>query len=104
MNYPYEVRSSEFEGKRVLVTGGTAGVGLATVKRFALAGANVLTTARDTTDQLPKGVIFVKSDLATAEGTNTHRKRGALTIRRHRHHRACCRRLKFSCGWVQQII
>ncbi|EMY69906.1 SDR family oxidoreductase [Leptospira vanthielii] len=70
MNYPYEVRSSEFEGKRVLVTGGTAGVGLATVKRFALAGANVLTTARDTTDQLPKGVIFVKSDLATAEGTN----------------------------------
>lgn len=70
MNYPYEVSPTEFKGKRVLVTGGTAGVGLATVKRFALAGAKVLTTARETTDQLPKGVIFVKSDLASAEGTN----------------------------------
>ncbi|KYG66466.1 short-chain dehydrogenase [Bdellovibrio bacteriovorus] len=69
MSYPYEVSPSEFKGKRVLVTGGTSGVGLATVKRFALAGAKVLTTARETTDQLPEGVIFVKSDLATVEGT-----------------------------------
>ena len=44
MSYPYEVSPSEFKGKRVLVTGGTAGVGLATVKRFALAGAKVLTS------------------------------------------------------------
>lgn len=70
MSYPYEVSPTEFKGKRVLVTGGTAGVGLATVKRFAIAGAKVLTTARDTTDQLPEGVTFVKSDLATIEGTN----------------------------------
>ena len=69
MNYPYEVSPSEFEGKRVLVTGGTSGVGLATVKRFALAGAKVLTTARKPIDQLPKGVVFVKSDLATIDGT-----------------------------------
>lgn len=70
MNYPFEVSPTEFKGKRVLVTGGTAGVGLATTKRFVLAGAKVLTTAREATDQLPNGVIFVKSDLATAEGTN----------------------------------
>ena len=70
MNYPFEVSPTEFKGKRVLVTGGTAGVGLATTKRFVLAGAKVLTTAREATDQLPSGVIFVKSDLATAEGTN----------------------------------
>lgn len=70
MSYPFEVSPTEFKGKRVLVTGGTAGVGIATVKRFALAGAKVLTTAREATDQLPQGVIFVKSDLATVEGTN----------------------------------
>lgn len=62
--------ATEFKGKRVLVTGGTAGVGLATVKRFALAGAKVLTTARETSDQLPKDIVFIKSDLATIEGTN----------------------------------
>lgn len=70
MSYPYEVSPTEFKGKRVLVTGGTAGVGLATVKRFALAGAKVLTTAREASDQLPKGVIFVKADLATTAGVN----------------------------------
>lgn len=69
MNYPFEVSASEFKGKRVLVTGGTAGVGLVTIKRFALAGAKVLTTAREKSDQLPEGVLFVKADLATAEGT-----------------------------------
>lgn len=69
MSYPFEVSPSEFKGKRVFVTGGTAGVGLATVKRFVLAGAKVLTTAREVSDQLPEGVIFVKADLATVEGT-----------------------------------
>lgn len=70
MSYPYQVSPTEFKGKRVLVTGGTAGVGLATVKRFALAGAKVLTTARAATDQLPKDVIFIKSDITTVDGTN----------------------------------
>jgi NAD(P)-dependent dehydrogenase (short-subunit alcohol dehydrogenase family) len=70
MSHPYEVSPTEFKNKRVLVTGGTAGLGLATVKRFALAGAKVLTTARAPTDLLPEGVVFVKADLSTVEGAN----------------------------------
>src|SRR5262249_25448292 len=36
--------SPEFAGKRVLVTGGTKGIGAAVVKRLASGGARVLTT------------------------------------------------------------
>ncbi len=70
MNDPYTVNPSEFQGKRVLVTGGTKGAGLATVKRFALAGAQVLTAAREPGDQLPPGVFFVSAELTTVEGTH----------------------------------
>lgn len=71
MNYPYPINPTEFQGKRVLVTGGSKGLGLATVKRFALAGAKVLTTAREVSDSFPDGVFFVSADLTTADGTNT---------------------------------
>lgn len=37
----------EFTGKAVLVTGGSSGIGAATVKAFAAAGARVLSTGRD---------------------------------------------------------
>jgi NAD(P)-dependent dehydrogenase (short-subunit alcohol dehydrogenase family) len=37
---------SEFQGKRVLVTGGTRGIDQAIVQRFRSSGATVLTTAR----------------------------------------------------------
>ena len=36
--YPFPVSSNEFAGERVLVTGGTKGVGQAIVQRFQLAG------------------------------------------------------------------
>jgi NAD(P)-dependent dehydrogenase (short-subunit alcohol dehydrogenase family) len=36
--YPFPVSSNEFAGGRVLVTGGTKGVGQAIVQRFQLAG------------------------------------------------------------------
>lgn len=38
----------DFAGKTVLVTGGSSGIGAATVKAFAAAGARVLSTGRDT--------------------------------------------------------
>ncbi|MGE0095885.1 MAG: SDR family NAD(P)-dependent oxidoreductase [Alphaproteobacteria bacterium] len=37
----------DFTGKAVLVTGGSSGIGAATVKAFAAAGARVLSTGRD---------------------------------------------------------
>lgn len=70
MNYPFYVYQSEFEGKRVLVTGGTKGQGAAIVKRFVLSGAKVITTARKRSEDIPAVVHFVESDLTTIEGTN----------------------------------
>lgn len=37
---------AEFAGKRVLVSGGTKGLGRATVERFLAGGARVVTAAR----------------------------------------------------------
>jgi len=45
-SYPFVVFGDESKGKRVLVTGGTKGVGEAIVRRFELSGASVATTAR----------------------------------------------------------
>jgi NAD(P)-dependent dehydrogenase (short-subunit alcohol dehydrogenase family) len=59
--------SAEFAGKRVLVTGGTKGIGEAVVKRLASGGATVLTTARS----LPSGGgsdRFLQADVSTREG------------------------------------
>ena len=44
--YPFPVSKDEFRGKRVLVTGGTKGMGQAMVRRFTLSGDSVATTAR----------------------------------------------------------
>jgi len=57
----------ELAGRRVLVTGGTKGIGAATVGRFRELGARVLTTARARPDSWPDDP-FVVADLATAEG------------------------------------
>jgi NAD(P)-dependent dehydrogenase (short-subunit alcohol dehydrogenase family) len=67
-SYPFSVSGEEFKAKRVLVTGGTKGVGEAIVRRFQLSGALVATTARS---PLPHGQtvnLFVQADLATASG------------------------------------
>ncbi|QCO17118.1 SDR family oxidoreductase (plasmid) [Azospirillum brasilense] len=60
----------EFQGRRVVVTGGTKGTGRATVQRFVAGGAQVLTAARKGADD-PSGARFVEADLTTPEGTRT---------------------------------
>ena len=61
---------AEFVGKRVLVTGGTQGMGEAIVRRLVGSGARVGTTARS---PLPKGQtveLFVQADVSTRQGVD----------------------------------
>jgi NAD(P)-dependent dehydrogenase (short-subunit alcohol dehydrogenase family) len=69
--YPFSVSGDEFKGKRVLVTGGTKGVGEAIVHRFQLSGALVATTARSQSLRDQTANLFVQADLATASGVNS---------------------------------
>jgi NAD(P)-dependent dehydrogenase (short-subunit alcohol dehydrogenase family) len=66
--YPFSVSGNEFKGKRVLVTGGTKGMGEAIVRRFTLSGATVAATARSPLPHGQSPSIFVQADIGTAEG------------------------------------
>ncbi|WP_286902212.1 SDR family oxidoreductase [Vreelandella sedimenti] len=57
-------------GRRVLITGGSKGVGAAAVALFREEGAQVLTAARTRPADLPDE-LFVAADLTTAEGCAT---------------------------------
>jgi NAD(P)-dependent dehydrogenase (short-subunit alcohol dehydrogenase family) len=61
----------EFTGKRVLVTGGTKGMGEAIVRRLSAAGARVATTARSLLPEGQTSTLFVQADISTAEGVNS---------------------------------
>src|SRR5467141_2377788 len=61
----------EFDGKHVLVTGGTKGIGAAVATRLREGGATVLTTARTRPSDLEDADLFVASDITTAEGCAT---------------------------------
>lgn len=58
---------TEFAGKRVLVSGGTKGLGRAAVERFLAGGARVITAARGDAKPI-EGAEFIQADLTTAEG------------------------------------
>jgi NAD(P)-dependent dehydrogenase (short-subunit alcohol dehydrogenase family) len=85
MTYPFPVSGDEFEGKRVLVTGGTKGMGEAMVRRFTLSGASVATTARSPQTAGQAVALFVQADIGTAEGvqdviSRIHQEWGGLDI------------------------
>src|SRR5260370_21565791 len=58
----------EFFGKRVLVTGGTKGIGAAVVRRLREAGATVLATARSRPADPATAELFVAADITTLAG------------------------------------
>lgn len=61
------IDATEFAGKRVVVSGGTKGLGRATIERFLAGGAQVITAARSEGSALADA-IFVRADLTTPEG------------------------------------
>ena len=67
----YSVDPTEFEGKRVLVTGGTRGMGEAIVRRLVASGATVATTARKTPPGKHVAQWFVQTDISRREGVDT---------------------------------
>jgi NAD(P)-dependent dehydrogenase (short-subunit alcohol dehydrogenase family) len=68
MNYPFPVSPSEFNGKRVLVTGGTKGMGALIVERFAASGASVATAARSPLPADQRPALFIQADIGSPEG------------------------------------
>ncbi|RDG35156.1 oxidoreductase [Streptomyces corynorhini] len=61
------VTDNSLDGLRVLVTGGSRGLGAATARRFAAAGATVLTASRGRPEE-NSGATFLAADLSTQRG------------------------------------
>lgn len=60
--------AATFAGKIALVTGGTKGMGEATVRKLVQGGATVVATARHAPEQPLDGVRYLEADVATPEG------------------------------------
>lgn len=60
---------NELSGQIALVTGGTKGTGKAIAERLALAGAKVIITARNKSEDANPGFYFIPADLSKPEGT-----------------------------------
>ncbi|MBD1868013.1 SDR family oxidoreductase [Leptolyngbya sp. FACHB-671] len=63
-----QIDPNELSHKRVLVTGGTKGMGEAIVTRLRQAGAKVMTTARSKPDELQSPDLFIQADISTSDG------------------------------------
>lgn len=61
------IDNSEYDGKRVVVTGGSRGLGKAIATRFAAAGAQVIVGARSA-PPADLNVTYIRADLSTPEG------------------------------------
>ncbi|MEU3177269.1 MULTISPECIES: oxidoreductase [Streptomyces] len=61
------ITDNSLDGLRVLVTGGSRGLGAATVRRFVAAGATVLTASRSRPEE-DSGAVFLAADLSTQQG------------------------------------
>src|SRR5260221_14256483 len=70
-NYPFSVVRDEFKSKRVLVTGGTKGMGEAIVRRLTLGGGSVATIARSPLPEGQQPALFIQQDIGSAEGGQT---------------------------------
>ena len=66
--YEFNIDPHEFENRRILVTGGTKGIGQAVTERLRRAGARVLVTARTQPADVADADLFVATDITTAEG------------------------------------
>src|SRR5438034_2308433 len=62
---PYD--ANEFTGRRILVTGGTRGIGEAIVNRLVRGGGDVVATARSVSPEIAAD-RFVQADISTREG------------------------------------
>ena len=60
----------EFNGRRILVTGGTRGIGEAIVERLVRGGGDVIATARSVSSETSAD-RFIQGDVSTREGIET---------------------------------
>lgn len=71
MDHPTLSVGQDMAGKRVVVTGGTRGIGAAIVARMVSGGATVVAVARHRAPDLPAGVEVVTGDLTSEAGVTT---------------------------------